>query len=324
VDKKVCDLLALTVIIVNFNSFELLAKCLRHLSLQTVPPDRVFVLDNASTDGFGNIKKFTGRAIVFKMTDNIGFAAGNNFALAECTTPLVALLNPDAFPEPDWIQQLLVAAEKYPEYSMFGSRLVSAQNPKQLDGDGDCYHVSGVAWREGHGRFFRAQSAPREVFSPCAAAAMYRTEALREAGGFDEDFFCYLEDVDLGFRLRLLGHRCLQVPSAVVHHLGSATSGGQRSDFAVYHGHRNMVWTFFKNMPSGLFWAFLPLHFLVNLIGVVIGFHRRQGKIMIRAKIDALAEIRTVWQKRRRIQNQRKASAREILRVLDKRIFRIR
>ncbi|MCU0653455.1 MAG: glycosyltransferase family 2 protein [Candidatus Pacebacteria bacterium] len=314
----------LTVIIVNFNSFELLAKCLRHLSLQTVLPGRVFVLDNASTEGFGKIKDLSGRVTVFKMTDNIGFAAGNNFALAECTTPLVALLNPDAFPEPDWIEKLLLAAEKYPEYSMFGSRLVSAQNPKLLDGDGDRYHVSGAAWREGHGRLFQKEATPWEVFSPCAAAAMYRTEALREAGGFDEDFFCYLEDVDLGFRMRLLGHRCLQVPSAVVHHLGSATSGGQRGDFAVYHGHRNMVWTFFKNMPATLFWILLPLHVMVNLISVVIGFHRWQGKIMIRAKIAALAEIRTAWQKRSRIQNQRKASAREILRVLDKRIFRFK
>ncbi|MEE4112746.1 MAG: glycosyltransferase family 2 protein [Desulfobacteraceae bacterium] len=314
----------LTVIIVNFNSSNLLEKCLRHLSLQTVAPDHVFVLDNASTDGFGKITDSSGRVTVFKMTENVGFAAGNNSALARCTTPLVALLNPDAFPEPDWIEKLLLAAEKFPQYAMFGSRLVSARDPERLDGDGDCYHVSGAAWREGHGRFFEAQSAPREVFSPCAAAAMYRTEALRAAGGFDEDFFCYLEDVDLGFRMRLLGHRCLQVPSALVHHLGSATSGGQRGDFAVYHGHRNMVWTFFKNMPSALFWPFLPLHVLVNLISVVIGFQRRQGKIMIRAKIDALAGIRAVWRKRRAIQNRRRASVLEILRVLDKRIFRFK
>ncbi len=314
----------LTVIIVNFNSSILLEKCFRYLNLQTVAPDRVFVLDNASTDGFGNITDSSGRVTVFKMTENVGFAAGNNRALALCTTPLVALLNPDAFPEPDWIEKLLLAAEKYPEYSMFGSRLVSAEKPKLLDGDGDRYHVSGAAWREGHGRLFQKEATPWEVFSPCAAAAMYRTEALREAGGFDEDFFCYLEDVDLGFRMRLLGHRCLQVPSAVVHHLGSATSGGQRGDFAVYHGHRNMVWTYFKNMPATLFWMFLPLHVMVNLISGVIGFQRRQGKIMIRAKIDALAEIRTVWQKRRHIQNRRKASAWDVLRVLDKSVFRFK
>ena len=314
----------LTVIIVNFNSSNLLEKCLGHLSLQTVAPDRVIVLDNASTDGFGNITDSSGSVTVLKMTENVGFAAGNNRALAQCTTPLVALLNPDAFPAPDWIEKLLLAAEKYPEYAMFGSRLVSAQDPERLDGDGDCYHVSGAAWREGHGRFFQEETAPREVFSPCAAAAMYRTEALRAAGGFDEDFFCYLEDVDLGFRMRLLGHRCLQVPSAVVHHLGSATSGGQRGDFAVYHGHRNMVWTFFKNMPSSLFWVFLPLHVLVNLISLVAGFHRGQGNIMIRAKIDALAGIRAVWRRRRAIQNRRRASVLEILRVLDKRIFRFK
>jgi GT2 family glycosyltransferase len=153
---------------------------------------------------------------------------------------------------------------------------------------------------------------------------MYRTRALRAAGGFDEDFFCYLEDVDLGFRMRLLGHRCLQVPSAVVHHLGSATSGGQRGDFAVYHGHRNMVWTFFKNMPAGLFWAFLPLHVLVNLISLVVGFYRGQGNIMIQAKVDALAGIGAVWRKRKVIQSRRRASVLEILRVLDKRIFRFR
>jgi GT2 family glycosyltransferase len=316
--------LPLTVIIVNFNSYELLEKCLRHVRLQTHPPERVLVLDNGSTDGFGCTKEFAGRVEVLKMTDNLGFAAGNNRALAQCTTPLVALLNPDAFPAPDWIEKLLLAAEEFPEYAMFGSRLVSARDPERLDGDGDCYHVSGAAWREGHGWFFEAQSAPREVFSPCAAAAMYRTEALRAAGGFDEDFFCYLEDVDLGFRLRLLGHRCLQVPSAVVHHLGSATSGGQRGDFAVYHGHRNLVWTFFKNMPAGLFWAFLPLHVLVNLISLVVGFYRGQGNIMIRAKVDALAGIRPVWRKRKAIQNRRRASVLEILSVLDKRIFRFR
>ena len=314
----------LTVIIVNFNSFELVEKCLRHLNMQTLPPDRVFVLDNASTDGFGSITASSGRVAVFKMTANLGFAAGNNFALAHCTTPLVALLNPDAFPEPDWLEKLVAAAEKYPDYAMFGSRLVSAENPRLLDGDGDRYHVSGAAWREGHGRFFKEELTPWEVFSPCAAAAMYRTGALREAGGFDEDFFCYLEDVDLGFRMRLLGHRCLQVPSAVVHHLGSATSGGQRGDFAVYHGHRNMVWTFFKNMPAGLFWVFLPLHVLVNLISLVVGFHRCQGNIMIRAKVDALAGIRAVWRKRKAIQNRRRASVLEVLSVLDKRIFRFR
>ena len=90
----------------------------------------------------------------------------------------------------------------------------------------------------------------REVFSPCAAAALYRRSALVEIGGFDDDFFCYSEDVDLGFRLMLAGHSCLYVPTSVTHHVGSGTTGGQNSDFAVYHGHRNLVWTYVKDMPG--------------------------------------------------------------------------
>ena len=96
-----------------------------------------------------------------------------------------------------------------------------------------------------------------EIFAPCAAAALYRRAAFLEAGGFDEHFFCYMEDVDLGFRLRLLGYRCGYAPAAIVHHVGSGTTGA-RSPFTVYHGHRNLVWTYVKNMPTPWFWLYLP------------------------------------------------------------------
>jgi GT2 family glycosyltransferase len=96
---------------------------------------------------------------------------------------------------------------------------------------------------------------------------LYRRSALIELGGFDEDYFCYVEDVDLGFRLRLAGHQCLYIPSSIVHHVGSGSTGGKNSDFAVYHGHRNLVWTYVKDMPGFLFWLFLiPSLFLIPLI----------------------------------------------------------
>lgn len=314
--------MTVSVVIVNFNSGNLLAKCLRHLETQTLMPERVWVIDNDSTDGSAEIADASDRVKVIQLTENIGFAAGNNLALAQCCTPWVALLNPDAFPEPDWIETLLDAATKNPGYAMFGSRLVAAENPKRLDGDGDCYHVSGMVWREGHGRRLVPETEPWEVFSPCAAAALYRTEALRQVGGFDEDFFCYLEDVDLGFRLRLRGHRCLQVPAAVVHHLGSATTGGQRGDFATYHGHRNLVWTFVKNMPSLLFWAFLPFHVVVNFSSLILGVARGQGRTVIKAKRDAFVGLRRMWRKRCAIQEKRTTSILELFRALDKRIIR--
>jgi len=96
-----------------------------------------------------------------------------------------------------------------------------------------------------------------ETFSPCAAAALYRASALREAGPFDADYFCYSEDVDLGFRLRLLGYTCWYAPDSVAHHVGSAITGG-RSDFTMYHGVRNGIWTYVKDMPGVLAWLCLP------------------------------------------------------------------
>jgi GT2 family glycosyltransferase len=229
------------------------------------------------------------------------------------------LLNPDAFPEPRWLEELLAAVHSNPGFDVFGSKLVVAADPGVLDGAGDVYHVSGLVWRMGHGApvaSFAAQM--REVFSPCAAAAMYRRSALLEVGGFDEDYFCYVEDVDLGFRLRLAGYRCLYVPSSVAHHVGSGTTGGQHSDFAVYHGHRNLVWTYVKDMPGMLFWAFLPLHLAMNLVALVVFTLRGQGGVMFRAKRDALMGIPRMWRKRRQIQSKRVVSWRAILRVLEK------
>jgi GT2 family glycosyltransferase len=314
--------MTVSIVIINFNSGNLLAKCLQKLAAQTLIPERVWVVDNASVDGSAEIADASDRVKVIRLVENIGFAAGNNLALAQCATPLVALLNPDAFPEPNWLEVLLNTVEKNPEYAMFGSRLVAAENPGRLDGDGDCYHISGMVWRDGHGREFIAEKEPWEVFSPCAAAALYRTEDLRQVGGFDEDYFCYLEDVDLGFRLRLMGQRCLQVPTAIVQHMGSATTGGQRGDFSTYYGHRNLVWTYFKNMPLLLLWLFLPLHLTANLISIIVGFLRGQGAVMLKAKRDALVGLPQMLRKRRVIQRNRTATVREIFDVLNRKIFR--
>ncbi len=150
-----------------------------------------------------------------------------------------------------------------------------------------------------------------EIFAPCAAAALYRRDALIEAGGFDRSFFCYFEDVDLAFRLRARGHRCYYVSAARVHHIGSAITGN-RSDFAVYHGHRNLVWAFFKNMPGILFWLYLPLHILVNVAAVAYyALHRRPG-VILRAKRDAISGLARVLERRRGEQAARKVEAREL------------
>lgn len=182
-------------------------------------------------------------------------------------------------------------------------------DPERLDGAGDSYHVSGRAWRNGHGASIKDWPAHDcEVFAPCAAAALYRRDAFEEAGGFDERYFCYFEDVDLGFRLRLLGHRCVYVHQAVVRHVSSGLSG-YRSDFAVYHGERNAVWTFFKDMPGALLWLYLPQHVMLNIAALVYYPWRGQGKTVLKAKSDAVRGLGRVLRSRRQVQRARRVDA---------------
>ena len=295
------------VIIVNHNGGELLLRCLRAIARQTLAPHRVYVVDNASQDGsVDSIARDFPAVSLIKLDKNIGFSAANNLAvrrIEDCEW--VALLNPDAFPEPAWLECLTAAAAEHPEYDFFGSRMLMADEPDRLDGVGDAYHFSGFVWREGHGApaaglFLEA----REIFSPCAAAALYRRDVFLEADGFDEDFFCYLEDVDLGFRLRLRGHRCLYVPAAIVQHTGSALTG-RRSDFSIYHGHRNLTWTFIKNVPSPWLWLLLPLHVVACVVSIAWFASQGNATAIWRAKVDAIKGLGGMRAKRRSIQAAR-------------------
>jgi GT2 family glycosyltransferase len=302
------------VAIVNANSGSLLRRALATLAAQTRPPDRTIVVDNASTDGSADGLDVE----VFRQSENIGFAAANNVAAraAEGADWLV-LLNPDAFPEPPWLEELLAAAVREPDFTFFASRVVQDSDPNVLDTAGDEVHVSGVAWQRGRGSPVVDATEPREVFSASAAAAMYRLDAFLAVGGFDERFFCYYEDTDLSFRLRLAGHRCLYVPSAVVRHVGSATAR-RESDFMAYHTHRNIVWTYVKDMPSPLLWLYMPHHVLVNVLTVVAFALQGRSRIVLRAKFDALRSLPAVLADRRRVQRSRVASARDLRRLMAK------
>lgn len=298
------------VLVVTWNSGPLLGRCLDSLARQTRLPDRIIVVDNASTDGSPRAAEGRPGVELVALPENAGFAAANNLGMARATDcELVALLNPDAFPEPGWLEALVAAAAAHPEAASFGSHMLSDADPTLIDGVGDVYHAGGLHWRQGHGAPAASMTAAgREIFSACAAAALYRRDLFLRTGGFDESFFCYAEDVDLGFRLRLLGHTCRYVPGAVVRHVGSATAGTD-SAFSVYHGHRNMVWTYVKNMPGMLFWLYLPQHLLANV--AALAWFSRRGRLpaVLRAKLDAVGGLGAAWQKRRAIQAQRRVAS---------------
>jgi GT2 family glycosyltransferase len=311
---------SVAVIVVNSNGGELLQRALRTVAAQTLPPRRVVVVDNASVDGsVDGLEERHPTVEVIRLDQNVGFGAANNIgvqAASDCRW--VALLNPDAFPEPRWLEALLEAAGTEPEYSFFASRLLLADDPGKLDGTGDVYHVSGLAFRRDHGRAVESVARPgAEVFSPCAAAAMYERSAFVEVGGFDDRYFAYLEDVDLAFRLRLAGHRCLYVPDSTVLHVGSPSTG-RTSDFTVFHAQRNMVWTYAKNMPTPLVWLYLPEHLLVNLVALLGYSLRGQARVVWRAKREAVLAFARVLAERRRLQTGRRVDAWQLRRLMGK------
>ena len=313
-----------SVILVTWNSSTYLSNCLANLSMQTIHNFEVILVDNGSVDGAldGLQEKYPAINLhIHKLSSNLGFAAANNIGARLARGKWLALLNADAYPEPNWLENLLKAAETNPEYSAFSSRQIQFNAPHLLDGAGDAYHVSGLAWRNGYKLSSNTHGLQqKEVFSPCAAAALYSREEFLNAGGFDEDYFSYFEDVDLGFRLRLGGAKCLYVPEAVVHHVGSASTG-KRSDFSVYYGYRNMMWTFVKNMPSPWLWIFLPLHISAILFFAVYLTLRGQGRVIWKAIFDALRGLPKMIEKRKSIQKNKKAKSGELLKIMSTGLF---
>lgn len=315
-----------TVIIVNYNGGDVILQCLSALERQQFRDFRTVVVDNNSTDAsLAAIRHSFPRAQLLPLDTNRGFAGGVNHALRDCPAgSLVALLNPDAFPTADWLASLVAAADQHPQYAAFGSRMFSDEAMQALDGVGDVYHISGLPWRQGHGQPDAVRyDHSAEIFAPCAAAALYRVDALNAVGCFDEDLFLYAEDVDVGFRLQLAGYRSLYVPNARVWHVGSAFVG-KHSDFQIYHGHRNLVWVFVKNMPSLLFWLALPLHVALNIASIMWFTLKGQGRVILRAKWDALRGLAHFWSKRKGIQAQRIASLGTIAASMRWNLFRRR
>jgi len=308
-----------SIIILYWNSDPYIRKCLDSLANQSLNDFEIIIIDNGSSEPLDQeiIQDFKNLDIKFiKLPHNIGFSAGNNLGVDHSRGKYNITLNVDAFPERDWLENIDKAIKKYPD-SFFASKLIMANDNNKLDGAGDVYHFTGLVWRKYHNYDVnKTKLKEKEVFSACAAAAIYPKNAFLEVGGFDPDFFSYVEDIDLGFRLRLVGYKCVFLPDAVVHHVGSASTG-RRSDFSVYYGQRNLIWTYVKNMPGLLFWIFLPFHILMNILFICLSILRRQGKVTLRAKIDAMKRFSKILTKRNEIQKYRIFRMVNLIRFLD-------
>ena len=302
-----------SIIIVNFNGGDYLQGAIDSLKRQTRQDFEVFIVDNASHDhSFRDLD--TGGlagAVQLAQSQNLGFARANNLAAQQARGDWLVLLNPDAEAKPDWLESIDRSIARYRDVSMFASAQIDLHDPERLDGAGDCYLGFGIPWRGGFGRSVQELPGVGECFSPCGAGAIYKRQVFLGAGGFDESFFCFCEDIDLAFRLRLRGERCIFLPDAVIHHAGGGLSG-RASAFSLQHGARNRLWTYFKNMPAGALALTLPGHVALTLAILLRGLFTGRFVDTGRGILAGLKGLGPVLSARRTVQRQRTIGLREL------------
>lgn len=254
-----------TIIIPNYNGIRYMENCLASLADE---PAGVIVVDNGSADGSREVveKKFPGVRVI-ALDKNYGFCTAVNRGIEESRsdkTAYVILLNNDTVVEPGFVRALEQALDEDKRAFSGSAKMVNMRHPELIDDAGDYYCALGWAFAFGKDRPAADYGRPREVFSACGGACIYRRSVLEKIGMLDENHFAYLEDVDLGYRAKIFGYRNLYVPAAVVHHAGSASSGSRYNAFKTELTAANSVYLVYKNMP--------PAQILVNLPFLLTGF----------------------------------------------------
>lgn len=254
------------VIIPNYNGKEYIEECLLSLENQTYKDFSVIVVDNASTDDSVSLieSKFPSVDII-KLDDNYGFSrAANEGLIRTKKNEFVILLNADTKADSMFVEELVRAIEKDDNIFSVASKMLQLNKPDIYDGAGDLYCCLGWAYALGKDKRVGKYEKESNVFSACAGACIYRRALFEQIGYFDEFHFMYLEDVDIGYRARIMGFVNKYNPKAVVYHAGSGITGSRYNSFKVRIAARNSWYVIYKNMPT--------LQIIINLPFFAIGF----------------------------------------------------
>lgn len=321
-----------SVIVVNWNGLAYLPECLDSLAAQTYPSLEVVVVENGSTDGSVEYlrSRRPGRFLLVESPSNLGFAGGNNLGIRASKGAYLALLNNDAVADPRWVEALVTAAEADPAVGMCATRIYAWRRPDLLDGAGLVVSADGIG--RGRGRLEsdgERYESEADVLLPSACAALYRRSMLDEIGLFDEDFFAYCEDTDLGLRARIAGWRCRYVPGAIAKHRYSG-SMGPHSPFKAFHVERNRIWVVVKCFPLGMAMTSLVYTFGRYALQLYAAFTGRGAAAKLAAQQSpwalaatiawawgaALVRLPRMWRRRRAIHSTGKIGRRELERLL--------
>lgn len=301
-----------SVVVLSWNRRDDLRHCLDALATQTYRAREVVVVDNGSGDGSANMVHDDHPNVrLIRLESNLGFAAANNLAIRATDAPYVVTLNNDAIAEPGWLAALVAVADGDPTLGSVASKMVFQHDPSTINSCGIALDRAGIAWDLWGGYPADLADRPREVFGPCAGAALYRRTMLDDIGLFDEDFFAYLEDVDLAWRARLRGWRCVLAPDAVVRHAHSSTLG-EGSPLKRYLLARNKVWTVAKCAPGARLWRDLPIAALYDVGAVTFAVARHRDWASLRGRLAGLARLPRALGKRAEIQRRRLVGSRSL------------
>ena len=307
-------------------SGEVLEACLRALESQTVNDFEVVVIDNSGT---GRVQASSPRIRVIANDRNVGFGAAVNQAFRASNATYLATLNDDAVADPHWLETLLADADMHPRIGMFASE-VRLAGTGTLDSAGMLIAADGSSKQRGHGAPPASLADANEALFPSGSAALYRRAMLEEIGLFDENFFLYCEDTDLGLRAQWADWGCRYVPGAIVEHRYSH-SAGRASPLKAYYVERNRLYTIVKNFPAGMLFV-APFASIVRYFWHVTAILAGRGKaaeyrdagnspvmlpwLVIRAHLAALFRLPKMLASRNRIRAARRISSAELRALL--------
>lgn len=310
---------ACTVVIPNWNGKPFLEPCLEALRAQTFRDFETVLVDNGSADGSVElVEEQFPEVLVLRLETNRGFAGAMNAGIDAGEGQYVAFLNNDTRVEPRWLEELVLCLERHPKAAGASSKTLALDDPDTVDAAGDVMTWAFLPHPRGHGEPDRGQFEDEvEVLSPSGTAALWRRLILEELGAFDERFFAYYEDVDLGLRARLAGYECWYAPrSVVLHHRGGTAQ--EHVDFTYFHPVKNRWFMILKDTPGRL----LLRHLAYILYGDFVWWrrairHRKVGAVL-RAYGQLVGNLGGVLRDRRRVQRGRRLDPKDLDRQLSR------
>ena len=251
----------------NYNGEKFLKKFFESLNNDSQLIGEVIIVDNGSEDNSKEYIKnntFNFPIILIENTQNLGFSPAVNQGIKKAQYEYIFSLNNDTEIKKGSIKALVDLISSDDKIFSTQAKMLQYNNKELIDDVGDEYNL--LAWTKKTGENHKSDEYNEvcEIFSACAGAAMYKKTLLEELGMFDDNFFAYMEDVDLAMRSRIHGYHNLLCPDAIVYHIGSATSGSRYNEFKVKLAARNNVWVVYKNLP-------IPLK-IINFIFLFLGF----------------------------------------------------